>query len=466
MSEATSFAQSVFETLSRAFKKTDEVSEVLKMFDLSNESIQEIMNLLRKDFDKGLSANEDERAESSVKMLPTYVRAIPSGSESGDFLAVDLGGTNFRLLSISIQNGRVQDTIEIPPLTQTIKTSDAETFFDYIAHHISLFVKKHDLSDRSLPLGFTFSFPVRQSSLTSGSLIRWTKGFSASGVENEDVVKLLKEALVRKGMSSTVDVVALVNDTTGTMMSCAFENPFVSAGLILGTGTNACYMESLDNVPKWDGDQDEPRQVIINTEWGAFGDNGSLDHLRTKYDERLDKESSSPRQQIFEKMISGMYLGELARIICMDLVDKKLLFKGEVTEKFRTKDSFPAEFVSLVESHEKHKIEDVLNAMEVAEQASESDIENLRRVCAAVSLRAARIAAAGVATIVKKTGNNTTTIAADGSLFKRHPNFRNYIQETLTEILPEADITLMLSEDGSGKGAALIAAVASQRKEQ
>ncbi|RMX58750.1 hypothetical protein pdam_00010781 [Pocillopora damicornis] len=464
MPEATSFAELIFETLSGAFKKRDEVSEVLKMFDMSNESIQEIMNLLRKDFDNGLSASENQRAESSVKMLPTYVRAIPSGSESGDFLAVDLGGTNFRLLSISIRNGQVKDTIEIPPLTQTVKTSDAETFFDYIAHHISLFVKKHDLSDKSLPLGFTFSFPVKQSSLISGSLIRWTKGFSASGVENEDVVKLLKEALVRKGMSSTVDVVALVNDTTGTMMSCAFENPLVSAGLILGTGTNACYMESLDNIPKWDGDQDEPRQVIINTEWGAFGDNGSLDHLRTKYDEQLDRESSNPREQIFEKMISGMYLGELARIVCMDLVEKKLLFKGQVTEKFRRKNSFPAEFVSLVESQDGHKIEEVLKAIEVAKQASESDIENLQRVCAAVSLRAAKVAAAGVATIVKKTGNYTTTIAADGSLFKRHPQFKNYMQETLAEILPEADITLMLSEDGSGKGAALIAAVASQMK--
>lgn len=98
--------------------------------------------------------------------------------------------------------------------------------------------------------------------------------------------------------SSTVDVVALVNDTTGTMMSCALSNPNVSAGLILGTGTNACYMESLDNVPKWDGDQNEPRQVIINTEWGAFGDNGSWNHLRTKYDEQVDRESINPGMQL------------------------------------------------------------------------------------------------------------------------------------------------------------------------
>lgn len=60
----------------------------------------------------------------------------------------------------------------------------------------------------------------------------------------------------------------------------------------------------------------------------------------------------------------------------------------------------------------------------------------------------------------QKTGKYTTTIAVDGSLFKNHPQFKRYMQETLREILPQANITLMLSKDGSGRGAALIAAVA------
>lgn len=463
MFSAIPFAHSLFKTLTNALTGRDEVLEILGAFDLSNESLAEIMSLLGKDFDKGLSADENERAESPIKMLPTYVRAIPDGSEKGDFLALDLGGTNFRVLKISIENGEVDMKSDIYPLDQALMTSDARTLFDYIAGCISLFVKKNRISDTSLPLGFTFSFPVKQLSLTSGLLIRWTKGFTATGVENEDVVKLLQEAMVRNGVSTSVDVVALVNDTTGTMMSCAFSNPSVSAGLILGTGTNLCYMESLSNVPKWDGDQNEPRQVIINTEWGAFGDNGSWNHLRTKYDEQIDRESLNPGMQLFEKMISGMYLGEIARIVCMDLVEKKLLFKGQVTEKFKTKNSFLTKFVSDVESHEKHKIEVVLDEMEMKTQASESDIEILQRVCAAVSIRAARLAAAGIATIVKKTENYTTTIAVDGSLFKKHPQFKRYMEETLSELLPQANITLMLSEDGSGKGAALVAAVASKR---
>ena len=38
------------------------------------------------------------------------------------------------------------------------------------------------------------------------------------------------------------------------------------------------------------------------------------------------------------------------------------------------------------------------------------------------------------------------------------------MEETLKDILPEGNVTLVLSEDGSGKGAALVAAVASKHK--
>lgn len=55
--------------------------------------------------------------------------------------------------------------------------------------------------DERLPLGFTFSFPLTQLGLTKGILARWTKGFNCSGVVNEDVVQLLKDALARRGVS-------------------------------------------------------------------------------------------------------------------------------------------------------------------------------------------------------------------------------------------------------------------------
>ncbi|KAL5471280.1 hypothetical protein EMCRGX_G029377 [Ephydatia muelleri] len=73
------------------------VDSVLKSFEISLEALEEISSLLRKDFDKGLEREGDDVV---VKMLNTYVHSLPDGTEKGKFLALDLGGSNFRVLLI------------------------------------------------------------------------------------------------------------------------------------------------------------------------------------------------------------------------------------------------------------------------------------------------------------------------------------------------------------------------------
>jgi len=54
------------------------------------------------------------------------------------------------------------------------------------------------------------------------------------------VVSLLNEALSRQGVSN-IRLAALVNDTVGTLVSRSYNDPNCDIGIILGTGTNACY---------------------------------------------------------------------------------------------------------------------------------------------------------------------------------------------------------------------------------
>jgi Hexokinase len=64
-----------------------------------------------------------------------------------------------------------------------------------------------------------------------------------------------------------------------------------------GTGSNACYVEKVENAEMFDGDKSKP-YVIINTEWGAFGDDGRLDFVRTEYDREIDQYSINPGKQL------------------------------------------------------------------------------------------------------------------------------------------------------------------------
>ena len=75
--------------------------------------------------------------------------------------------------------------------------------------------------------------------------------------------------------------------------------------------------------------------MIINTEWGAFGDDGELDIIKTKWDEAVDEGSLNPGKQTFEKMISGMYMGELTRQVLVDMIHEGLIFTDKVRKRER-----------------------------------------------------------------------------------------------------------------------------------
>ena len=109
---------------------------------------------------------------------------------------------------------------------------------------------KQNVKQWRLPLGFTFSFPCKQEGLTKARLSTWTKGFKCNGVEGQDVVQLLREAIARRKVTIIIayhasltllsfqdfdiDVMAVVNDTTGTLMSCAHKNRQCRIGVIVG----------------------------------------------------------------------------------------------------------------------------------------------------------------------------------------------------------------------------------------
>ena len=51
----------------------------------------------------------------------------------------------------------------------------------------------------------------------------------------------------------------------------------------------------------------------------------------------------------YEKMISGMYLGEIVRNILIDFTKRGLLFRGRISERLKTRGIFETKFLSQIE---------------------------------------------------------------------------------------------------------------------
>ncbi|XP_074525970.1 hexokinase-2 [Halichoeres trimaculatus] len=447
-----------------------ERQRILDTLRLSREQLLEVKNRMSEAMVQGLSKQTHE--QSSVKMLPTYVRSTPDGTEHGDFLALDLGGSSFRVLLVQVRKGK-KSTVDmhqkIYSIPQETMQSTGEELFDHIVDCIAKFLEYMGMRGASLPLGFTFSFPCHQSRLDQGILLKWTKGFRASGCEGQDVIKLLKDAVQRR-QEFDLNFVAVVNDTVGTMMTCGYEDPKCEVGLIVGTGTNACYMEEMRNIELVAGDEG---RMCVNVEWGAFGENGELDDFCTQFDHMVDESSNYPGKQRYEKMISGMYLGEIVRNVLMDYTSKGLLFRGKLSERLKTRGIFETKFLSQIERDRlaMRQVRSILQHLGLTSSTCDDSVL-VKEVCSVVARRAAQLCGAGLAAMVDKIRMNrnlnqmSITVGVDGTLYKTHPHFSSIMQETLQDLAPQCQVTFHKSEDGSGKGAALITAVACRVKRE
>ncbi|VDL65642.1 unnamed protein product [Nippostrongylus brasiliensis] len=416
------------------------LESVMAEFKLSNNTLRRMMSHMSDNMDRGLEGGLEM---STIAMLPSFVPELPNGKERGKFVAMDLGGTNLRVMIMEIEPGEKMRTKQFNTrMPNAAMHGTGEQLFDYIAKALADFLIEKDVAHDNLPVGFTFSYPCDQTSLRSATLLRWTKGVTATGVVGKDVVKLLEEAIERDGRVQ-VQIVALINDTVGTMVAAAYEaGGQCDLGVIIGTGTNASYMESSKKIVHGLANATEPyshKQMIIDTEWGGFGDEGEADYIFTQYDKIVDERSDHPGVNSLDKLVAGMCMGEIVRLVLEKLCTHKVLFNGEGSKILYSIGSFPTKYISEILHDDCGSYANTRQIMDELgiDNYTFSDMLLFREVCLVVSRRSANLSAAAIACVlnrVKRT-EGQMIVAIDGSTYKYHPFFDHWVVDKIKELI-------------------------------
>ncbi len=377
--------------------------------------------------------------------LNSYVPR-PKGNESGRYIALDFGGTNFRVLIVDMKNGKVIRK-KIHPLTipKQLITSDSSQLFGFIAREIKKVMAKEKLSlDTVQNLGFSFAFRVKQISIDRGTLDHWTKEFKVKGVVGEEVVGLLNQALEDEGVKN-IRVRALVNDVIGTLVT----RPDAALAAILGTGTNGGYWDELTG-------------FAVNTEWGAF--KGAWKVAATEADRIVNRRSEKPGKQLFEKMVSGKYLGEIARTQ-INLLRKDGFLKGKALPRLTRQGGVTTTMLSKI-------LEDRTKTLAQVGRYFPGTSANERKVIRAVAhalfTRSADLFVEAVYANLKLSGayakSDELIVAIDGSVYSKSKFYRRQVRRATRIHMARwgsRPVRYVQTTDGSGLGTARIAAIAS-----
>ncbi|KAF4418734.1 glucokinase [Fusarium acutatum] len=526
------------------------VQSVAQEFEVESEKIQEITNYFVKQIKHGLK-------DKHAYQIPSFVTHIPSGREKGLFLAVDLGGTNCRVCAVTLHGDSTFDVFQRKHLVpHDIRVhSSHKPLFHFIALRIQDLLHEHaserssESSEVTFNLGFTFSFTCEQTSISSGTLVHWDKGWDIPSTLGQDPCALLQEAIDE--ISLPVRVCVLANDAVGTLLTRAYTSKTKNstlASIILGTGTNAAYIERMSNIQRLDTTtgrtqrSDSEGIMVINTEWGSW-DDGLKVLPQTRFDKLVDESSSDPGCGLLEKMVSGMYLGELLRLSLLDLMrngalDMTFPDGSPVYLHMGIESAFLSKIAESAPENSSSALSYIADTLAVTGVTS-GDLQTIQMLATVIVKRSARLVGAGLAAIIIQSGRldtsgmsqktglgahthqiherststqagsrlNTLTrfirrmfgcirpeeplptstsgssydskdtlesseladevidIAVDGSLFEFHTAFESFMRTALRDVeaigkTNEARIKIELTRDGSGTGAALIAAAA------
>lgn len=390
---------------------------------------------------------------SSLSALPSYLPP-PSGQETGRYLAVDFGGSRIRVSAIALHgSGRCSILKEVRRLLKdpeqgydlTRETTEGEQVFDFIARLVRELYQEYPVRC----LGLTFSYPMEQLSCHQARLLRWTKELKPRATLGRRIDLLLLAALQRNGLPE-ITPAAIINDTVACFLSGSYQTSGVIAGAICGTGHNSCYLHD-------SGLTGDP--MIMNLESGNFSELPV-----NTYDDRLDQQSDNPGQQRLEKMTAGKYLGELFRLVCVDLMDRRLL--ATARPSLRTPYSVEADILSWLQSdgwEDRQKVAVWMKNHALNGNQSQHTVL-LQRIGRAIVKRAITlIAASFMALLERKSGLTSPVIAVDGSVFQYMPGFVTEVENLLLRELPTVRPQLLMTPHGSSIGAAVGAALSGKQ---
>ncbi|NTV91523.1 MAG: hexokinase [Clostridiales bacterium] len=406
------------------------------------------------EMDKGLdrrvgasgAAGAASFTKSSLDMLPTYIspdREIPSNEP---VIAIDAGGTNFRvaLLRFNEEKEPLIEDFRTYPMPGSQGEISREEFYSTIVGYL------RPVIDKSERIGFCFSYPVEILPNCDGRLIAFSKEVRVRDMAGGLIGEGLNKALSDAGLPSGKKIIML-NDTVATLLggkaACPGRDFDGYMGFILGTGTNTCYAEDNSNIKKAPGISAKKGTTLINTESGGYSEapGGVLD-------KEFDAATIDPGYHKFEKMISGVYQGGLMLVLLKKAAEEglfspaaakaieglKTLTASDLTDfcDYSYKGDNPlSKCITIERIPAKHGQE-----LKEQEESVKTDAAVIYFLLDAFYERIARLVAVNLAAIMMKTGKGgdpcrPVCISADGTAFYKAKLFRGKLDYYVREFM-------------------------------
>ena len=401
---------------------------------------------------------QDSLENSPFLMCPSCMPFVDSTCTAGAYIAMELGGTWLRTALVEVTESETTVKCQMSwTVLEDLKVCSMEVLLTWAATRLEEFLRSLGNFEKR-KLGLSFSFPFTPTNLYDGQPMVMGKGYKPITVENSPSIhECLARYLTTKGID--FEHIVTLNDACA---SCVGYDRSTLA-LILGTGCNSAVYLPIQDFPRMKIHPNvKGSHVLTNVEMSMLG--GQCLPW-TKYDREIDANSDYPGYQPLEQFTSGLYLGEIIRLIMCD---------ARITCGFMV-NNFPPSLlrpmslgIPCISNLVKLAAIDPLQAAAdfsvfhppTGPDYNAGDIKFITSVATIVCRRSAALIATSIAALsqfLERDANSNTSAVCSGSVVENYPNYVTYLENELHSL--QGNVRVTITRDGSLLGIAKAAAI-------
>ena len=276
-----------------------------------------------------------------------------------------------------------------------------------------------------------------------------------------------------------------MNDASATLLASAYLDDSTEIALIFGTGMNAAVHLPVTALgpdkfrARPQGWHDQAEHVLVNTELSMFGKNILP---TTRWDEQLNSCHRLPDYQPFEYLISGAHLGEIVRLILVEMAAETGFLGGELPMSLQKPYAICPKTMAIIEADNTPTLAKTCAYIQdnycFPTLPTPEDLQYIQAICRCVSRRAAIYLATGIHALwklqigsegVDHSNSGHVSVGCNGSVINNYPGFFDRCQEyvnllTETEGLGRGRVTLEPAYESATRGAAVAVALAEKEE--
>ncbi|UJR33212.1 hypothetical protein I4U23_020667 [Adineta vaga] len=399
-------------------------------------------------FDYGIEQKNLKEKNIDIKLQLTHVNALPSRTEQGIFLIIELGNlledVRYSLVSLL---GKQIPSYEILHskgynLPENIRKSKGTVLLDHLTMGLKDFLKQipfNTKTSHSFQLGLLLHFPIKQNDFHHTEILSWSDRFNCPDLLHQDFIRLFQRSIEYDISNYQINIIACIQESVAALISVAFEYPNTLISLIFKHTFQLSFVEDTENLRPTNIHQQVQLRALYRTILSVnvhclHSNTSSQNHalfqtLLTSIDRYILKELNV---NYFDVLTCDSCLLEIIRILILELClhEQLLPYSLWSQSKLNYSGSLCLNFLSYLLQGKYTKLKPYLNTLGL-KQLKQKNLIHLEYICHIIIRRSTQILSCLIVCLSERYNEENLTIAIDSYLYRLCPIYQIYMHNEI-----------------------------------